>query len=258
MHANSVHLQKTPNFQSIPHNENIVEAMSLVRKICNGALSIRKKNNIKARIPLASITIAGNCEAIKNNTTLIETIKDEINVKNVIFLEDFSNFSVKKIVNLDASKIAKRLGKNFPAVLQMAKTGNYRQNGINIVINGHEIFADEHEIQLILQNNDTNYTSLDGKYLIILDTQITQTLQNEGIARDFVRSIQNTRKEMGLNITDQISIKIHTQNNEIKVAINENIEYIKEQVLAKNIDFSQENLENAINFGEDVNFVIKI
>jgi isoleucyl-tRNA synthetase len=257
MQANSVHLEKTPNFNEIPYNAGIVGAMSLVRKICNGALSIRKKNNIKSRIPLSSITIAGKCDSIKQSKMLIETIQDEINVKEVIFLEDFSNFAVKQIVNLDSSKTAKRLGKEFQAVLQMAKKGIFEHLGKNIKINGHEIFADEFEIQLVLEDS-ANYTSVDGKYLIILDTKITQTLQNEGIARDFVRAIQNARKDASLNVADYIHIEVNAKSHEFEEAINENLEYVKLQVLATNVNFIKCEIQNGVVFGEDASFTIKV
>lgn len=254
--VNSVHLQKIPNFNAIPYSADIVEAMSLIKKICNAALSIRKKNNIKARIPLSSITIAGNCEIIKNNKLLIETIKDEINVKSIVFLEDFSNFSVKKVVSLNASKVAKRLGKEFQAVLKLAKAGNFENAEQGIKINGHEILEDEFEIQLLLENKSTNYTSIEGKWLVVLEITITQELQNEGIARDFIRAVQNARKENTFEITEKIAITVHSQLPEITHAINENFEYIKEQVLAKSLSFSNSEIQNGIEFCEGVRFEV--
>lgn len=254
----SVHLQKTPNINEIPYNENVVGAMSLVRKICNAALSIRKKNNIKARIPLACVTICGNCEIIKNNNIYLETIKDEINVKEVVFLEDSGNFAIKKVVNLNSAKVAKRLGKNFQAVLQQAKAGNYENFGSNISINGHEIFQDEFEIQLVLQNEATNYTSIEGRWLVVLETEITPALQNEGIARDFVRAIQNARKEAGLNIANYINLEIYSHSPEIKEAIKANLEHVSLQVLAKNVNFVNVEIHNGIAFGEDAVFKITL
>lgn len=255
--ANSVHLQRIPNFERIPFNADVMDKMSFVAKVCNAALSIRKKNNIKARIPLSSILIAGVSNIIDG--MFVDVIKDEANVKFVNFADDLSHFQVKKTANLDAQRIAKRLGKEFQAVLQSAKSGEFVQLGRDIEINGHRIAEGEYEIQLSLEGSDTNYASIDGRYLIILDTNVTDELKNEGIARDFIRAVQNARKEADLELTDHIAIDIFSRSSEINQALEANMDYIKSQVLGKEIEFrnTAEKSENCTAFIEDIYFRIR-
>lgn len=251
MNIQSIHLQKLPNIVNIPFSQNSIDAMEFVRKICNAGLSIRKKNNIKARIPLQSITIAG--ENISITTELQNLIKDELNVKNIIFQSNLSQFNCTKIINIDASKVAKKIGKDFQNILKQAKQGIYQETSKGINISGYDISNGEFDIQIRLNSQDENYTSLDGKYLIIMDIVISKELEMEGIARDFIRLIQNTRKERNLQINQKITLKLAFSEGITKESIMQNLEYIKTQVLCDSVEFSQ---KEDISFNEDMSFDI--
>lgn len=254
MSITSVHLQKFPEISSIPFSQEIIDQMEFVRKICNAGLSIRKKNNIKARLPLNSITISG--EGFVLNRELQNLIQDELNVKNVTFENDISKFDCTKIINIDASKVAKRIGKDFQTVLKQAKQGIYNEVENGIEICGHNIVKSEYEIQIKLNSAEENYTSLDGKFLIILDITITKELEMEGVARDFIRMVQNNRKEKNLELSQKISLILNfSQENFTKEAIFANIEYIKEQVLATNIKLEQ--ISGTV-FNEELSFEISV
>lgn len=249
LQSKTVHLQQLPVIDLIPHDEQIIQKMDFIRKICSSALSIRKKNNIKARVPLQSLTVLG-IDAVFDQK-FIELIKDEINVKDVSFLKNLTDMNVKTIINIDAKKVAKRIGKDFQEVLKQAKQGLFLKKGDGVEVAGHYIQDDEYEINLKLENQEENYTSFDGKYLVILDTIITKELEMEGIARDFTRAIQNARKENGYNISDQITLKVHFGNTTLEVnslerdAILANIDYIKFQTLTKefeNVNYQCKNL----------------
>lgn len=254
MSITSVHLQKFPQTAQIPFSQEIIDQMEFVRKICNAGLSIRKKNNIKARLPLNSITISG--EGFVLNQELQTLIQDELNVKNVIFENDISKFDCTKIINIDASKVAKRIGKDFQTVLKQAKQGIYNEVENGIEICGHNILKSEYEIQIKLNSAEENYTSLDGKFLIILDITITKELEMEGLARDFIRMVQNNRKEKNLELSQKISLILNfSQESITKEAIFANIEYIQEQVLATNIKLEQ--ISGTV-FNEELSFEISV
>ena len=252
MSITSVHLQKFPQTAPIPFSQQTIDKMEFVRKICNAGLSIRKKNNIKARLPLNAISIFG--KGTNLNHELQELIKDELNVKNVTFGNDFSQFDCTKIINLDASKVAKRIGKDFQTVLKQAKQGVYDEAENGIIIANHKISPDEYEIQIKLNSAEENYTSLEGKFLIVLDITITKELEMEGIARDFIRMVQSNRKEKNLELSQKISLVLNfSQENLTKEAIIANIEYIKEQVLATSVQLEP---TNGTVFNEDLSFDI--
>jgi isoleucyl-tRNA synthetase len=252
--AESVHLQLFPNFNNIPLNKSVIEEMEFVRKICSIISSIRKKNSVKARLPLQSVLIVGG--KINLNLELQSIIKDESNIKEIHFAENFSDFDIQTVINLDAKKVAKRIGKDFQVILKQAKQGIFTPKGSNIEILGHEIFRDEYEIQLKLNNEDNNYASLEGKYLIILDTKITKSLEMEGIARDFIRAVQNARKESSFEIADKITLKAHFKSESLeKEAIMENQDFIMSQVLANS--FQQLSNEGNIAFNESITFKVE-
>lgn len=249
----SVHLLPFVNWNSIPYNDEVVKNMEFIKSVCSAISSIRKKNNLKARLPLQSVIIAGNGISISNELSSI--ISEETNVKEVIFSNDLQNFDTKTIINLDAKKIAKRIGADFQSVLKQAKEGVYVQTETGINIAGHNIFSDEYEINLKLNGEENNYASLAGKYLIILDIKITEELEMEGVARDFIRCVQNNRKEKNLNISDIITLKVHFKSQTlIQKALLLNKEFICSQVLAKNMEISSE--AQGVEFDDDTTFQI--
>lgn len=252
----SIHLSRLPLVDGIPFNQDVISNMEFIRKVCSAMSSIRKKNNIKARLPLQSGKILG--KNLEFSPELLEIIKDEANIKTVQVLEDFSSFNLQTLINIDAKKVAKRIGKDFQKVLKKAKEGTFVQLQNGIEIEGHVIQDGEYEIQLKLEGDAENYTSIDGKFLIMLDTQITPELEAEGVARDFIRAVQNARKEDGLDISDQITLKVSFKSNalEVKNAIEKNSSFVCSQVLAKEIFFVDGNFKHS--FGEGTTFEVKL
>ncbi len=72
--------------------------------------------------------------------------------------------------------------------------------------------------------------------LVILDLTITEDLKTEGIARDLVRAIQQSRKDANLQITDRISLNVNTESEGVKTAVDNFGNYISEQTLAVSVD----------------------
>ncbi len=256
----SVHLRKALNVNNIPFDENTLLDMEFARKICSLASSIRKKNNIKARMPLQSLLIVGS--KITLNIELQDVIKNEINIKEIKFSKSFEGMEVRTVVNLDAKKVAKRIGKSFQVVLQHAKQGIFTEIANGIEIAGHQFDKEEYTLNLQLLGQGESYASIDGKYLMILDTNPSKELQMEGLARDFIRSIQSARKEENLNISDTITLKVHFKENHtedgisFQSAIKQNEQYIKSQVLAREIAMSP-NPCNSV-FNDAVTFAITL
>ena len=98
-----------------------------------------------------------------------------------------------------------------------------------------------------------------NKALVTIDTNVTPELKREGIARDFVRSVQNYRKESGLDVSDRIKLTYSTQSDEAKQAIEENKSYIADQVLAVEFSFGDvANGSSAEIEGENVGFGLSV
>jgi isoleucyl-tRNA synthetase len=79
----------------------------------------------------------------------------------------------------------------------------------------------------------------DNRAIVTLDTNVTEELRREGMARDFVRLVQNLRKEKDFNVSDRIELVYSTDNAELVKAIEDNKNYVAEQVLAVKVETGQ-------------------
>ena len=234
----SVHLEDFPNGYLVNDLLDVkdAQAMDRVRDICNIALSLRAKQNVRVRQPLAKITILGQGSAnLEQNIEYKKLICDEVNVKKVEFLEEIGDLADYK---LDLN--FKLIGQNYPKLMKqlipLAKQGKWEKvaEGIKIL----DIVLNGAEANLSLKPTDENsmksLSSNDG--LVVLDFNLTKTLTEEGVARDLVRLIQQKRKDLDFDITDKIKISIFVQDN--KEAIAAFSSYIKEQTLGEEIIFA--------------------
>ena len=249
----SVHLQDFPDVSFFEDETSLIADMDLVREVCSTALSIRDHNNLRVRLPLKSLTvIGGNC---KNILPFKEIIADEVNVKSVEIKEEISDLAELKL-QINFKKIGAKFGSKIKGITQSAKENNWKkisENEVEIFLEGESIklSGDDFEIKLIAKNqDDKKFISLalpSNECLVQLDVEVTKELEDEGIARDVVRAIQQNRKEANLNITDRIALKIFSENQRVLSVAKDFENYIKEQVLASEIKIcsSKEEAQNS-------------
>ena len=95
---------------------------------------------------------------------------------------------------------------------------------------------DEFELRLTMKEGLSGQPLTDNTAVVQLDTTVRPELEREGIARDFVRMIQQRRKDKNFDVSDRISLVYQTDSDEIKQALQEHKDYIMEQVLAIRFD----------------------
>ncbi len=233
--VNSVHLQDFPDSNNIAFDAQLVNAMDKVREICNTGLSIRNEENVRIRQPMASITVYGeNANSLANFSDII---KDELNVKEVKFEENISEVASLDL-KLNFPILGKRLGAKMKEIAGAAKQGNWKDAGTGLVeVNGEKL--EPAEFSLTLNSNIEKGASglPSNDMLVAFDLELTAELINEGIARDLIRAIQQARKDSGFEVSNHINISLWA-SDKIKEAVNDNLTYLKEQVLAENIDFT--------------------
>lgn len=237
----SVHLADFP--QSDRYDSELIAKMDLVREICNSALSIRNTFNIRIRQPLGSMTIyhRSSCDFLENEYQ--EIIRDEVNVKKLELvnrLEDIASLELKLNFPLLGKKIADKIKK----LVQYVKEEKWKQIENEQIFLGDETenyTIEKGEYELLLKAN-SEYSSVfdNNKGIVILSTELDDELILEGLARDVVRLIQETRKQADFHISDRIRVIIKTEDEKIKEAINTWVEYIKEQTLALSLDINKE------------------
>ena len=230
----SVHLQNFPNLDDFETDQKLVDKMDKVRAICSCALFVRDKNNLRVRLPLNKITIIGkNIEEIKEFSNIII---DEINVKNIEFIEDIDDFSTKKLI-LDFKKIGYKVGVKMPELIKATKENKWKIVDDKLDICGFILNKDE--FKLTIEPKQTNTFVVDNyEILIQLDLNITKELGQEGMARDLVRIIQQFRKDANLNLSDRIELNIYTEYNFLVESAEKFKNYISEQTLAKSFRIS--------------------
>lgn len=229
----SVHLADLPDLSAIADNDALIAKMDMVRAISSVAKAIREEHKLRNRLPLKSMMIAGdNAETLKD---FVEALKDEVNVKEVVLKSDFADVA-GRFLYLKTPLIGKRLGAHMKDIMAKSKTTDWQQNADGtLAIAGQTLLAEEYELRLVINEGMSGQALLDNTAVVILDTNIDENLEKEGIARDFVRMIQSLRKTKDFDISDRIKLAYASDNATVKTAISEYADYIKEQVLALEI-----------------------
>lgn len=228
----SVHLAKWPELNELPLNKQLVDDMDRVIEICSNSLSLRKKYNIRVRQPLSELTIyLPNIDSIKEFHTIIES---EVNVKSANFTTHLDGIGKKDVV-LNFKALGAAIGKDFKTVVNATKTGDWEINSNGeLLVGGYVISKENYEVKLLPNDGLTGKALDKTNGMVILDTNVTKELWEEGIVRDFVRLIQNSRKDAGLYITDKINIKVSTKSEFVEILLKFS-DFIKSQTLAESI-----------------------
>lgn len=233
----SVHLQDFPELSFLQDEKELVADMDLVRTIASVALSIRDNKNLRVRLPLKSLTVIG-----KNSARILpfkEIIADEVNVKSVEIKEEISELAETKL-QINFKKIGAKYSAKIKDITVAAKEGKWQKiSDKEIEIAGVNLVDDEFEIKLMAKNQDEKKFALQAlptnDYLVSLDIEVTRDLEDEGIARDIVRAVQQNRKDANLNISDHIKLQLSSTNLRILEVAKTFESYIKEQVLANDL-----------------------
>lgn len=224
----SVHLTDFPKLDMIKVNEELVSIMDQVLDICSNSLFIRSSENIRVRQPLASLTII-----CKNTVSLVafeELIKDEINVKAIIYKEDLENYADHKL-SISFPNLGKRLPSKMKDIIAASKKHQWQFTDGRLVIEGEELKHDEYTLVLEPKNSRGTKSLSGGLGLISLDLNITPELHDEGIARDLVRFIQQARKEADFAMSDKILLGISASPEFMRI-VKQHEEFITEQTLS--------------------------
>lgn len=226
----SVHLADYPDYNAFAADDKLVADMDFVRAVCSTAKSVREDHKLRNRLPLASMTVAGN--NAERLTDYVELIKDEVNVKDVVFGKDVSDLADKTLYII-TPLVGKRLGRFMKDILAASKTNEWTLNTDGTLsIAGQTLNPEEFELRLNLKDGNAGQALPDNTAVVVLDVTLRPELEREGIARDFVRVIQQKRKDSGFDVSDRIKVAYTSADQTVSEALKENKDYISEQVLA--------------------------
>ncbi|MFC1541798.1 isoleucine--tRNA ligase [Candidatus Latescibacterota bacterium] len=230
----SVHLTGWPDQGDILLDEDIMNRMDVVRRICSLGHSVRHQNRMRVRQPLPEVTLAGKNALLAEKYT--DIIRDEINVKKVSFTEDVGVMGRREVV-VNSRILGPRLGKKMKEILNAVKSGEGEilDNGI-LRVNGEDIQPDEFELRIIAEEGHACMS--EGGIFACLDLQITRELELEGLARDIIRLVQNARREADLVPDERISLGVKAKGD-LPEAIEKHTDLIKSEVLASALSLSE-------------------
>ncbi len=239
----SVHLTDFPQANAAFINKKLEHKMQKAQTISSLVLSIRQREKIKVRQPLQKIMIPVLEEAEKEEILAVsELIKSEVNVKEIELIDEGSGMLVKQI-KPNFKTLGPRFGKDMKAVA--AVISGFGQNEIATLEKDGEISVFINGKSTILALDDVIISSQDiegwlvanaNGVTVALDVTITPALRNEGISRELVNRIQNLRKDSGFEVTDRIEVQLQ-QSDKLKEAVNQNLNYIKEETLTEVLQF---------------------
>ena len=236
----SVHLEDWPDAKQYPYDPELVAEMDYVREIASAGLALRKSRNLRVRLPLAKLTVV---TARADWFDGVEGIlRDELNVKGVTFLgaADPGDFGITQKLTVNARALGPRLGKQVQQVIQAAKAGNWVQSGASTVaVDGIDLFEGEYELELEASDESSAIAFLGDGGFVLLDTELTPALLAEGFARDVIRSIQDTRKAAGLEVSDRIVLTITGGHKADIGALGVFVETIAAETLAVEATFTE-------------------
>ena len=250
----SIHLFNFPRSLVTP-NIDVMHKMDIVREICSASSSIRKRFNLRTRLPLAKLTIIG--ENALDLEEYRKFILEEANVKKIILDPNFTKEAELKL-DISFSKLGKKLGSKMPEITKSVKARQWKKLLNGSILVGDEILSPEDfTLELVPISMGNNYESIGSDYLIALEVEVSEELLLEGLARDFVRVVQNERKLKGFAITDKINL-FHTSDSNFAKLIKTHKDYIKEQCLVESIIESESDHNFIYPELEDINILIKL
>ncbi len=234
--GSSVHLADWPDESVLPADDALVADMDLAREVCSAAHSIRKAKGLRARLPLSQLTVAGpGSERLAPFTGLIA---DEVNVKEVRLVPDVDEFA-SRTLTVVFKVAAPRLGPATQAANAAAKRGDWEVLGDGRARVGESILEPgEFDMRVVPVDAAITRPLDDRARVVVLDTDVTDDLRLEGLARDLVRCVQQWRRELGLHVSDRIALEV-AGGPALAGALAGHRDWVAEQVLATVIEFGE-------------------
>ena len=241
----SVHLAQWPKTNEALINEDLNRDMALVMKLVSLGHSARQKANRKVRQPLAEAAFSvGNADERAAVEKYADLMADELNVKRVRLLdtsEEAVSFAVKPL----PKQLGQKYGNRFPAIAKAINAMDADSvapsllagQPLKVTADGqsYDILPDEVEVRA--QAKEGFAVANDGAYLAALVTDLNPELVREGLAREFVRRVQDLRKTADLEVADRIKVQVVATPG-LKEAIEANREYVAAETLAVDLSFS--------------------
>ena len=234
----SIHLCDFPKVEEAWINRELEDDMEELLKIVVLGRAARNTANIKNRQPIGTMYIKADKEMGQFYTDIIA---DELNVKEVKFandVESFISYSFKPQLRTVGPKYGKLLNGIRTALAEINGTeamNELRSTGLlTLDINGNKVELSEEDLLIETAQTEGYVTEADGDISVVLDTNLTPELIEEGFVREIVSKVQTMRKEAGFEVMDKIHIYAK-DNDKILELMKNHKEEIMSEVLAEDM-----------------------
>ena len=242
----SVHLCDFPKYDESLINEEIEIKMDLVRDLISTGRYVREETKIKVRQPIKECLIDGKYESILGD--LVNLIKEELNVKKVVFVSDltkYMNFTIKPNFKVCGAMFGTKM-KDYQTALNDLNKDDIdlllKEETITINFDGGRLDITPDMVDVRIEAKEGFNVGMVNNKFIILNTELTRDLLLEGLARESVSKIQNLRKTTGLEISDRIKL-YYNGDDEIKETFNMFKKYIMDETLSVVFEETIDNLD---------------
>ena len=258
----SVHLCDFPVYDEAMINKELEKYMNEVLEIVVLGRSCRNESGIKNRQPIGTLYV-GATEVLPQE--FIDIVAEELNVKHVEFTTEaaeYISYSFKPQMRTLGPKYGKMLNSIRTALAELdgtAAMAELNETGVlKLTIEGSEIELTKEDLLISTAQKEGYVAAADKGYTVVIDTNLTEELLEEGFVREIISKIQTMRKEADFEVQDHIQVA-YTGNDKVAAIMAKNADYIASEVLANSVTAgSVEGYTKdwKIN-GEEVNFSVK-
>ncbi len=239
----SVHLCDYPVAETSLLDSALNLRMAAAQKVVRLGHKLREESNLRVRQPLAELRFAANsvetAEAIQQ---LAEVIGEELNIHSVARqdnLDSLVSYAYKpnlKTLGPKYGKLLNTLRTRLPELGDAVLAPLRRGGNVTVQLDGQTVDLTPEDVLISTEQAAAWVCSDDSGIQVAISTVLTPELIREGMSRDFVRQVQQLRKDAGLNIQDRIRIQFHASDNSVLAMVAEWGDYIRGETLADSIE----------------------
>ncbi len=243
-HPESVHHNLYPDYNLEALDNDLLTKMGLAVTAAKLGRAARSSADLKLRQPLASARVNVGTEAERRHIEeLVDVLAEEINVKQVEVISDVGDLVSYQVLP-NNKLLGPKLGQDFPKVRQALLAEDaatvaqkvQTDGEITLLVDGNELTLTAEEVLIQTQaKGEDAVASADG-VTVIVDGTLTEELLDEGIARDFVRNINEARKQLGFEISDRVKVGL-VASADLATSVTGFADFVKDETLADDLVF---------------------
>ncbi len=235
----SVHLAEWPAADKAWQNDELLHDIDVVQKVVGLGRAARAKSGVRTRQPLGRVLVrAPNDAAAKALDGHADQVLEELNVKAVEFIARDAGI-VSYNIKPNLPKLGKLYGKLLPKIRQTLMDADGAAiasaaaagEAFEIEVDGQSISLEDDDVLIETHSAEGYSCEADSGYLAALDTSLNEELLNEGLAREIVRSVQDARKQAGLEVSDRITLGV-SGSEAVEAALAVHRDYLMNETLA--------------------------